>query len=100
MRLLWGVLAAAVLLTSSANVLATGAAWAKKHVGVYDYSSAAWRPIVETTVAEFNAMLPARAPHLVYHPMSDAPCSQISSKMHRGGVTVCGVPSLPSTAEL
>ena len=100
MRLVCAVLAALILLGSSADGLAQGATWAKKRVGVYDYTSAAWRPIVAATVAEFNAMLPARAPQLVYQAMGEAPCSQISTQLHRGGITVCATPSLPPAAEL
>jgi hypothetical protein len=100
MRLLCGALAALVLFGSTADVLATGAAWTKKRVGVYDYTSAEWRPLVETTVAEFNAMLPARAPRLFYQPMGEAPCAQISPGVHSGGITVCTAPFLPASAEL
>ena len=100
MRRVCGVLAALVLLASAATVLAAGAVWTSKSVGVYDYTTAAWRPIVETTVAEFNAMLPARAPSLVYHVMGESPCDQISEQLHRGGIVVCNAPMLASGDEL
>jgi hypothetical protein len=100
MRQVCGVLAVLALLASTTEVLATGAAWTKNGIGVYDYTSAPWRPLVESTVAEFNAMLPARAPRLVYQPMGEVPCSQISAQLHRGGITVCTAPSLPANAEL
>jgi hypothetical protein len=99
MRLICGVAAALVLLASAATVLAQGAVWTSKSVGVYDYTSAAWRPIVETTVAEFNAMLPARAPSLNYQAMAETPCSQISQQLHRGGIVVCTAPSLAADDE-
>ena len=99
MRLLCGVVAALVLLASASTVLAAGAVWTSKSVGVYDYTGAAWRPIVATTVAEFNAMLPARAPSLFYQAMAETPCDQISQQLHRGGIVVCTVPALASDDE-
>jgi hypothetical protein len=100
MRRVWGVLAVLVLLASSATVLASGAVWTSKSVGVYDYTSALWRPIVEMTVGEFNAMLPARAPSLLYQVMGETPCDQISEQLHRGGIVVCNAPMLASGDEL
>ena len=100
MRRVCGVVAALVLLASAPTVLASGAVWTSKSVGVYDYTTAAWRPIVETTVAEFNAMLPARAPSLFYQVMGETPCDQISEQLHRGGIVVCNAPMLASGDEL
>jgi hypothetical protein len=100
MRRVCGVLAALVLLASAATVLAAGAVWTSKSVGVYDYTTAAWRPIVEMTVGEFNAMLPARAPSLSYQVMGETPCDQISEQLHRGGIVVCNAPTLASSDEL
>ena len=100
LRLACGVLATLILLASASAQLAQGAVWTGKRVGVYDYTSAAWRPIVETTVAEFNAMLPRRAPQLRYQAMPEIPCAQISPGLHRGGIVVCTTPSLPSSDEL
>ncbi len=100
MRLVGGVLIGLVLLVSTSPLLATGAAWRSKWVGVYDYTSAEWRPLVESTVAEFNAVLPARAPTLLYHAMTETSCSEIGPQLHRGGIVVCTVPSLPPPGEL
>src|SRR5215216_2349896 len=100
MRRVCGVLAALVLLASAATVLAAGAVWTSNSVGVYDYTSAAWRPIVEMTVGEFKAMLPARAPSLLYQVMTETPCDQISEQLHRGGIVVCNAPMLASGDEL
>jgi uncharacterized membrane protein YgcG len=100
MRRVCGVLAALVLLASAPMVLAAGAVWTSNSVGVYDYTSAAWRPIVEMTVGEFNAMLPARAPSLLYLVMGETPCDQISEQLHRGGIVVCNAPMLASGDEL
>jgi len=100
MRRVCGVVAALVLLASAPMVLAAPPPSPSKSVGVYDYTTAAWRPIVETTVAEFNAMLPARAPSLFYQVMGETPCDQISEQLHRGGIVVCNAPMLASGDEL
>ena len=99
MRLLCGVVAALVLLASASTVLGR-AVWTSNSVGVYDYTSAAWRPIVAATVEEFNAMLPERAPSLFYRVIGETPCDQISPQLHRGGIVVCTAPTLSSDDEL
>ena len=98
MRLVCGVVAALVLLASTSTVLAR-AVWTSNSIGVYDYTSAAWRPIVAATVEEFNAMLPAQAPSLFYRVIGETPCDQISPTLHRGGIVVCTTPLLSSGAE-
>src|SRR5215207_1489160 len=99
MRLLCGVVATLVLLASAPTVLGR-AVWTSNSVGVYDYTSAAWRPIVAATVEEFNAMLPGQAPSLFYRVIGETPCSQISPELHRGGIVVCSAPTLSSDDEL
>ena len=99
MRLLCGVVAALVLLASAPTVLAR-AVWTTNSVGVYDYTSAAWRPIVAATVEEFNAMLPAQAPSLYYRVIGETPCDQIDPDLFRGGIVVCSAPALSSSDEL
>jgi hypothetical protein len=100
MRLVGGVVTALVLLASAPTVLAAGAVWTSKSVGVYDYTSAVWRPIVAATVEEFNAMLPARGPRLHYQVVGETPCDQISQQLHQRGIAVCTAPMLSSDNEL
>jgi hypothetical protein len=100
MRRVCGVIAALVLLASAPTVLASGAVWTSNSVGVYDYTNAAWRPIVAATVEEFNAMLPDRAPSLYYRVIGESPCDQIDPDLFRGGIVVCSAPSLLSSDEL
>jgi hypothetical protein len=81
-------------------VLAQGAVWTACASGSTTTRARRGDPIVETTVAEFNAMLPRRAPQLRYQAMPEIPCAQISPGLHRGGIVVCTTPSLPSSDEL
>src|SRR5215207_3704850 len=99
MRLLCGVVAALVLLASAPTVLSR-AVWTNNSVGVYDYTSATWRPIVAATVEELNAILPKRAPSLFYRVIGETPCDQIDPQLHRGGIVVCTVPALASDEEV
>ena len=99
MRLVCGVVIALVLLASAPTVLGR-AVWTSNSVGVYDYTSAAWRPIVAATVEEFNSMLPTRAPSLFYRVIGETPCDQIDPQLHRGGIVVCTVPALASDEEV
>jgi len=99
MRLLCGVVAALVLLASAPTVLAR-AVWTTNSVGVYDYTSAAWRPVVAATVEEINAILPAKAPSLFYRVIGETPCDQIDPQLHRDGIVVCTTPALASADEL
>src|SRR5215213_6379280 len=99
MRLLCGVVAALVLLASAPTVLAR-AVWTTNSVGVYDYTSAAWRPVVAATVEEINAILPAKAPSLFYRVIGETPCSQIDPQLHPVGIVVCTTPALASGDEL
>ena len=99
MRLLCGVVAALVLLASAPTVLAR-AVWTTNSVRVYDYTSAAWRPVVAATVEEINAILPAKAPSLFYRVIGETPCDQIDPQLHRDGIVVCTTPALASADEL
>lgn len=63
-----------------------GAVW-QKTIHVYDYTSAAWDGVIAQTVADANAILPKRAPQVVYHRMAEATCDVVPK--HRRGITVC-----------
>ena len=66
-----------------------GKIWEDKKVPVYDYSG--W-PEVPQTVAEFNAVLPKKAPSLAYQAKGVLDCSQVPQ--HKDAITVCSVPSV------
>lgn len=70
-----------------------GAARRGKHVIVRDGTPAQWRPLVAATVDEFNAMLPKRAPRLIYHVGADEGCGGEKS---RRSITVCVAAQGPS----
>lgn len=64
-----------------------GAVWRAKILNVYDYSPAAWDGVFERTVADANAILPKRAPNVVYHRMPVRDCADVPIK--RGAVIIC-----------
>ena len=84
MRVLLGFLALLLLVPA---VPAGGAAWAGKKVPVYDYTSPAWEGVIAQTVAEMNAILPKKAPRLVYRRMPEVPCSQAPRR--KEAIVVC-----------
>jgi hypothetical protein len=71
MRLLLVLL---MLIPVAEGAVAEGPVWRGKTVVVRDATPPAWKPYVEAMVAEFNAMLPKRAPRLVYRAVEEAPC--------------------------
>ncbi len=81
------VLLALVMFLPGGTAAKGGAAWRAKSVVVYDHTSPEWQPYVAETVAAFNAMLPSRAPRLVYTPMRERPCTAMSYE--RGEIAVC-----------
>ena len=83
MRIVLAVLAFVLL----APDVHAGAVWTGKTVPVYDYTSPAWEGIIAATVADMNAMLPKKAPRLVYRRMPERPCSQAPER--QGVIVVC-----------
>lgn len=83
------VLILALLLMLPGEVMAKdGAAWHKKRVVVHDYTSAAYKPYVAEMVAAFNAMLPKRAPKLVYREQPERACNTLDKKRPKV-ITIC-----------
>lgn len=64
-----------------------GAVWRTKTLNVYDYSPPAWDGIFAQTVDDANAILPQRAPNIVYHRMTEADCADVPIK--RGAIIIC-----------
>jgi hypothetical protein len=63
-----------LILMSVEGAVAEDSVWRGKTVVVRDATPPAWKPYVEAMVAEFNAILPKRAPRLVYRAIDEAPC--------------------------
>lgn len=78
-----------VLLLIPGEVMAKGNAWHRKTVAVNDYTSPAYQPYVAEMVAAFNAMLPKRAPKLIYRAHSERPCAQLARANEEGAIMVC-----------
>lgn len=66
-----------------------GATWRKHRVVVKDYTPDEWKPYVADMVIAFNAMLPKRAPRLVYEAQPETPCKTLKRKRGRGQIAVC-----------
>lgn len=64
-----------------------GAVWRVDTLHVYDYSPPEWDGIFAQTVEDANAMLPRRAPEVVYHRMPEMTCG--SAPYKRGAVVIC-----------
>ena len=64
-----------------------GAVWRGKALHVYDHSPAAWDGVFAQTVADANAMLPGKAPTVIYHRMPPLACGDIP--VRRGAVVIC-----------
>lgn len=82
------ILLLALLLLSTETIMAHGAVWHGKRVIVNDYTSAAYKPYVREMVAAFNAMLPARAPKLVYRSRHERSCHDFSARI-KGAIAIC-----------
>jgi hypothetical protein len=91
--LIRGFLVALCLVVSLAAPLIAkpgGAVWQGQRVLVRDFTAPAWRPLVVEMVAVFNAALPRRAPRLVYRPMPESRCEDLSRRARkRRGINVC-----------
>src|SRR4051794_23239573 len=70
-------LIAIALLGWTPGVLAEGAVWKQKHLLVDDYTSEVWQPVIAETVASFKAVLPKRAPQLVYRSLGEQSCDSL-----------------------
>lgn len=66
-----------------------GAIWRGKTLLIRDFTDTPWRPFVAQTVAAFNAMLPKRAPRLIYRAMDELACPRVRVKR---GIAVCNAP--------
>jgi len=86
------------LLLGSAPVRGA-AVWTSQTVTVYDYTSSVWDGVLAQTVADFNGMLPARAPRLVYQRMAVVACDQVPRKRPKRGIVVCSVAALPAARQ-
>lgn len=80
------ILCLACVLLAPQDFAAKPRTWDGRRIAVYDYTTTS-RPYVEAMVAEFNAVLPRRAPRLVYHAMEPGGCGS-----HRRGIVVCDGP--------
>lgn len=87
MRIVLLALLVLLMSTESAVEAKPGAVWRGKALHVYDHSSAAWDGVFAQTVDDANAILPPRAPRVVYHRMAHAPCDALPT--HRRGITIC-----------
>lgn len=88
----WGLLLLLLLpltVESRGKQRPIGAAWKQKRVPVYDYTPDEWKPVVAQVVADFNAVMPKRAPELVYTPMGGLDCAALPTYGGAGRITVC-----------
>ena len=85
-------LIAIALLCWTSDVLAEGAVWTQKHLFVDDYTSAVWQPVIAETVANFNGILPKRAPQLVYRAMGVQTCESLPDYDQPRAISVCNGP--------
>lgn len=83
------VLLALTLLLLAPEALAGGAVWTGKKVVVFDLTSAAWDGVIAQTVADFNAVMPKKAPLLVYQRMAAKDCAAIRGRDHKRGIVTC-----------
>lgn len=90
------VLIALILLTVSADALATGAAWERKRVVIKNYLSEDWRPFVAPVVAAFNDAMPKRVPTLRYREHDPTACADIPRQQRRTGIVLCWTTDTPN----
>jgi hypothetical protein len=68
------------------------ARWTSDVVTVWDFTPETWRPFVEATINDFNAVLPASVPRLVHAPMGELACDALPASGRKGGITICVAP--------
>lgn len=64
-----------------------GGVWRGKNLHVYDYSPNGWGNTFEQTVMNAGAILPDRAPRLVYHRMPASDCADVPLK--KNAIVIC-----------
>lgn len=89
------LLAALALTVMGGEVLAVGVRWDQSRIPVFSHMNAEWQPLVKQQVALFNAMLPDRAPRLVYRAEPERLCPAIKGKRHKRGITICPIDGDP-----
>lgn len=79
------------LLLLAPDVAADPVLWADRRVPVFDHTRGAWRPLVQSLVAQFNATLPKSAPRLRYRAQPERVCSAIRPHTHKRGIVICPI---------
>lgn len=69
------------------------AAWQSKRVTVRIYTTPAWVPLIRRSIADYNAIMPARGPLLVAKVQKERPCAWVKKqRFKQPTITVCSQP--------
>lgn len=69
-----------------------GAVWTSKRVTVRVYTSEAWRPIVQQTIREYNAIMPQRGPRLRVKMQQQRSCQWVrKQRFKQPTIAVCSL---------
>lgn len=69
------------------------AAWTSNVVTVRVYAAPAWTPLIQRSIADYNAVMPARGPRLVVRVLPERSCGWVKrQRFARATITVCSQP--------
>ena len=82
-----------VALSSRAGDGGRGVAWTSRTVTVRIYTTVNWHPLIERSIADFNAIMPRRGPRLVMKVQGERSCAWVKRQTFRKPtITMCSQP--------